>query len=443
MKANEELHKFILILILLAFAVVKLLFVHPVFSDENFYFNVAKNISYQNLPYRDFFFAHPPIQVFILSSIYKIFGISFTIGKLIAMVYSSACVLLTYTITKKLFGIKSAFFASMLFVASPPFIIFSDIFYGMWETMLYLLLSMLFILKRNLFTSSTFFILAIFTRYIAFFYIPIALTILYLRKLEIAKFTFFTITLAIILFLSFTTAFKSNYINQTLTYHLSKNRVWQIDQYLSIGLFFIILGILSVAIGTKTKNNYMKLIGLNVIIIDVLLLLSLKEIYYHYFLLSAPFYLIASSNIFNLDYNITKFTIFVVLLLSLIHNYQTIDFYLNPSYAKKFYFITNLISMSTYSNNKIFGEPVMTNYVSFTTGRKISGNYIDSYIQHIKFEGINKTIQKLNQEKPEIIVEIPGYYSSIPELYQFIKTNYTILSYVNDTPSYIIYTLKR
>ena len=443
MKTNEKLYKITLILVLLILAIIKILLVHPTYSDENFYFNVAKHILYYSLPYRDFFFAHPPIQIFILSSIYKVFGVSFTIGKLLTIVYSSVCVLLTYSIAKKLFGIKPAFFSSMLFVISPPFIAFSDISCGMWGVMLFLLMSIFFILKKRLFISSVFFTIAFFTRYITIFYIPVILTILYLKRLKAIRFISVTLILTTILFLSLVFAFKNNYLKQTLIYHLSKRQTWQIEQYLDMGLFFVILGIFSIVIGIEIKNRCMTLIGLSTLIVDVLLLLSLKEIYYHYFLLSVPIYLVASSKIFELDYNVVKFVILAILLLSFIHNYQTISFYINPSYAKKFYFISNIVNMSTYSDNKIFGEPVMTNYVSFITGRKISGNYVDSYIQHIKFEGVAKTIQKLNQEKPEIIIEIPGYYSSIPELYQFIKTNYTILSYVNDTPSYIIYTLKR
>ena len=54
-------------------------------GDENVYFYMAKSVSEGQLPYRDFFYAHPPLHVLILALVIKIFGANFLALKTAAL----------------------------------------------------------------------------------------------------------------------------------------------------------------------------------------------------------------------------------------------------------------------------------------------------------------------------------------------------------------------
>ena len=57
-------------------------------SDENTYFYMAKLMAEGKLPYRDFFFAHPPLQVAIYSLFLKVFGMHVFLLKSIEIIFS-------------------------------------------------------------------------------------------------------------------------------------------------------------------------------------------------------------------------------------------------------------------------------------------------------------------------------------------------------------------
>src|SRR3989338_9365317 len=45
-------------------------------GDENVYFYMAKAMSEGQMPYRDFFYAHPPLHIFLLSVLINIWAVA-------------------------------------------------------------------------------------------------------------------------------------------------------------------------------------------------------------------------------------------------------------------------------------------------------------------------------------------------------------------------------
>ena len=430
-----------IILATLSVALIKILLLHPTFSDENFYFNVAKNIAEGLTPYKDFFFAHPPLQVYTLALIYKVFGSSFFLGKLLSLFSSSASVLFLYFIIKQICKDESAFFSCLLFLFSPPFLAFSSISYGMWETMLFLLLSILLFLKKKIFFSAISFTIAIFFRYITIFYLPL-LILVFWKNGKNSRFLLYLSFFTLFSFLVMLKLFGMNYVNQTFIYHISKISVQSPSQYLNMNIFFIFLAIISTFVGFLEKNKFMILLALSPFLLDIFLLFFLKTTFYHYFLLSLPFYLIAFSKVFDLRYVFLKFIAIALLAVCLFINLNTLDFYLNPAYSKNFYYLADFIKSNTEKNDTIFGEPVATNYVSFVTGRKISCNYFDSYVQHLIFEGAEKFVENLKKEKPKVIIEAEDYYTKIEKFKELVNENYFVFEKISGIPNYLIYKYK-
>ena len=100
------------------FLVFKLFTLHPIFSDEIIYINMAKAVSNGLFPYKDFFYAHPPIQLFLLAPIASLGN--FALVKIFISIIGVTCIILTYFITKKLFNDKVAIITSVAFLIFTP-----------------------------------------------------------------------------------------------------------------------------------------------------------------------------------------------------------------------------------------------------------------------------------------------------------------------------------
>jgi hypothetical protein len=216
-----------------------------------------------------------------------------------------------------------------------------------------------------------------------------------------------------------------------------------VEQYLGIGLPFIFLGLISTAIALREKDKIFITLSIYPLIADIIIFLSLKTILYHYFLISLPLYVMSISKAFSVCKDrVIRIAMLAILFLSIISNFQTFDFYLNPRYAERYYEIADFIKDRTLPNESIFGEPVITNYVSFVTNRRISSNYLDSYLRHLVFEDEKNVIKNLDKDKPRIIIEMDGYYLSNPHFRNFILNNYVFERRFEGTPNYSIYRLK-
>jgi len=216
--------------------------------------------------------------------------------------------------------------------------------------------------------------------------------------------------------------------------------VWQ---YWGIGFFSIFLGLISAFVGYMKNDRILLLLSLYPIAADIFIFFSLQMIIYHYFLLSSVFIIIATARAFKISKDrIIQIGVISILFFSLVSNLQTVDFYVNPVHAKNYYYIANYIEKNTSAEDTIFGEPVMLNYVSFVTGRRISSNYLDSYLGHLIFEGEEKVIEKLEIDKPKFIIEMDNYLSSNPHFSEYLQKNYQLLENVPGIPDYLIYLRK-
>lgn len=434
-----------LFLIIFVSIIFRLLFIHPTFSDENFYFNVAKNLLEGKILYKDFFFAHPPIQVYAIAGMFRLFGTSLLVAKILPIIASSLSVFLVFLISKEFYEEKTALLSVIFFILTPTFLAFSDQGYGMWEPLFFLLLSTYLLVRKKTFFSVLFYTLAVFFRYITLIFFPFLLILTFLKFGKIRKFLLYSIIILPLSSLSFYLLFGPNLIKDTIMFQLSTKIIEVYSQkiyyqYLGIGLFTIFLGLISASIVILKKDRLTSLLSIYPIIADLIVFFVLKTVFYHYFLFSVPFIAIATSRAFMISKDsIIKISLLAIVILSVISNIRTIDFYVNPSYSKNIYFITDYIRNNTSKDDSIFGEPTITNYISFVTGRRIASDYLDSYLGHLMFEGEGKVIQNLDKEKPKFIIEMKNYYTTNPHFSEFINNNYNFTMEVTDLPDYIIY----
>ena len=105
-----------LVAVLFFYALLKLYSLNFVVGDEHMYFYMSLLVSKGKWPYRDFFFSHPPLQLYIVGSLYKLFGYSLTLSKSVPSVAAMVSGVHVYLIGKRLVGRLEGVGATFLFL---------------------------------------------------------------------------------------------------------------------------------------------------------------------------------------------------------------------------------------------------------------------------------------------------------------------------------------
>ena len=209
---------FMIIFILITFKGLKT--IQP--GDENVYYYMGKLVSEGKIPYKDFFFAHPPLHIYLIALVYKISGFSIVALKLVPLAATIATAFFIFRTAQK-FGNMEAIAASLLFLFSYS-IMFNSVFsFGIELAAMFLVIGVYFLFNRNNYwIAGLFFGLAGITRLLSL--IPIAVILIF--AFFSSKRTFFklssgflTIFLLVngIFFLS-----SNNYFSYVYGYHLQK-----------------------------------------------------------------------------------------------------------------------------------------------------------------------------------------------------------------------------
>ncbi|MEM5811129.1 MAG: glycosyltransferase family 39 protein [Candidatus Aenigmatarchaeota archaeon] len=399
----------------------------PNISDGNIYINMGKAVANGLFPYKDFFFAHPPIQIYLYALFFKIFGASLFTAKFFSLFISFLCLILMYFITKDIFGKKEAEYSSIFFLIFPAFFIFAPLSMGMFEASFFYLISLIFLVRKRYFLSSLFFSLAFFTRYLIILLFPFNL-FLAKNKKKLFIYTFFQILIPFLIL-------GKSFITDTIIYHLSQNIKMQIqptvwlDQYFALGIFttFLVIYLLS------NKDKKIRFASICFIFYNLIVLLIFKQIIYHYFIPSLFILFPAVGRAYYKDkLLISKIFILTVISLSLLSNIHSFVYHYSKERNTLIFKAIEFILKYSDKDDKIFGDPRIINLVSFITDRKIAGNFFDSDFKFVEFYGREKFFSEVEKEKPKLILATQ-YYS--PILFQ----NYeTVESVDND-----LYVLKR
>jgi len=102
--------------VLLFFALLKLYSLNFVKGDEHMYFYMSLLVSKGKWPYRDFFFSHPPLQLYLVGALYKLFGYSLALSKAVPSLAAMVSGVHVYLIGRRLVGRIEALIAAALFL---------------------------------------------------------------------------------------------------------------------------------------------------------------------------------------------------------------------------------------------------------------------------------------------------------------------------------------
>lgn len=102
--------------VLLCFALLKAYSLNFVKGDEHMYFYMSLLVSKGKWPYRDFFFSHPPLQLYLMGALYKLFGYSLALSKAVPSLAAMVSGVHVYLLGRRLVGRIEALVAVALFL---------------------------------------------------------------------------------------------------------------------------------------------------------------------------------------------------------------------------------------------------------------------------------------------------------------------------------------
>lgn len=129
-------------------------------GDENAYFYMAKLMAEGKLFYRDFFFAHPPLQLCLLSAIYFLFGFNFVLLKLTAALPALLGGALLYHQLWRRGDRLGGIFFIIIFLFNYELLKISTHPFGLNLTVLFIMISVYFFLEDRAFPCGLFWGLA-------------------------------------------------------------------------------------------------------------------------------------------------------------------------------------------------------------------------------------------------------------------------------------------
>ena len=107
-----------LAVIIVAFIVLHAFRLSPSISDENTYFYIGNLVSQGYIPYKDFFYAHPPLNILLIAAIIKIAGFNLIMLKLIPVIASALTAIFLYLILEKVASRFAGLTGALLFLFS-------------------------------------------------------------------------------------------------------------------------------------------------------------------------------------------------------------------------------------------------------------------------------------------------------------------------------------
>jgi len=112
----------VLIILLLICAWINAPTTIPRPSDENIYFLMARDTLRGSVPYRDFFFAHPPVMLVIITSVFMFLGTTFMAGTAIAMVVNVSLLAVCFRLARRYYNDRAALISCVLLLSSQGFL---------------------------------------------------------------------------------------------------------------------------------------------------------------------------------------------------------------------------------------------------------------------------------------------------------------------------------
>jgi len=424
-------------------------------GDENVYYYMGRLAAEGKVPHKDFFYAHPPLQVYALSLIYKIFGFNIIALKLLPWASTVATVFFLFKTAKEKFGKAAAIASSAIYLFSYS-VMFNSVFsFGTELAAMFLVIGAYFLFnKSSCYTAGFFFGLASVTRLLS---LPVILAILAAVFISGRK-TFWKLSSAflavfIIVNIAFLIVGGNSYFSSVYSYHFIKSyspgeNFREYADIIKLNWILFSAALLFVFAGEKRKANVFAAAS----VAYLLFLLGLKKLFGFYFLAAFPFLAILGGlgivGAYNRLANYKKLRAFLTIFASLLFlwNLSSDALFLHKvGYAgfERGDALAEAVELKSNPDTMLFGDDSVVPLLALMTERRIAFDLVDTNSQVFESEivSMKETLESLKHKDILFIARSAQGISSFGEVRRFLNEECDLLSTFHDKleGSYLIY----
>jgi len=400
-------------LVIVCYIIIKVNFLNYSYSDENTYFYIGKLISEGLVPYKDFFFSHPPLQVYLFAFLFKIFGFSFLALKLIPLLCTIISAFFIYIIVNKKIGLREAILALIMFLFSYDSLRFSSYAVGVNLTTMFAVIGIYYLLNKRYLLSGIFYGTAAITGlYSLVFSLVILLILVFKNRKNFLRFLIGFSIVFLIANLIFILVAGGDYIREVYSYHLSKpseesNRFQVLGRLVKVNL--LLFGSFLVYLFRRIlfKNKKFNLIFFTVLAYLFFLVL-LQSIFGFYSMLIFPFLAVLGGSSLGWLVKKNKAILVIVILLMVLSVGWSVNKFVKYDFQdfKNADEVVDFIKNNSNPNDAIYGDDSITTLLALLSNRRIIANFADSnnFIFRSGVVDLDKTIQRLRADKVKFII---------------------------------------
>ena len=427
-------------------------------GDENVYYYMGKLISEGNVPYRDFFFAHPPLHTYLIALIYKISGFNIIVLKLIPLISTLITAFFIFKIAKGKFGNLEALMSSLLFLFSYS-VMFNSVFsFGVNLATMFLVVGVYFLFNKvDYAVSGIFFGLAGVTRLLTLLPISIFLiAALFSNRKNFLKLLSGFLAIFVLVNGSFALFFGNDYITPVYKFHLLKSleSAEKINEYSGIiKLNWILFSSALLFVFLKDKKQLSTFVIVS--FAYLIFLTTLKKIFGFYFIITLPFLaLVGGCSIVHMlkRFDLTKRlkTLISILLLSIF----TWNLVSDILFLERIGFsgfargkeLVDFIELNSGKNTQLFGDDSVVPLLALLTNKNIALYFADTnnqvFISGAK--NLSNVLAGLNGKEVLFVIRSRQGISYFKEVRDFLSRNCEFLSQFHDKleGDYLVYRCK-
>lgn len=396
----------VFLLLLLLFVLLQSQMYSPLLSDENQYFLLGKEVSEGNVPYRGFFYSHPPLQLYVFAFIFKLVGYNFFLLKSVAIISTLTSAMLIYRLiegnTTKLIAVSLFLFNATVFFSGATNM-------GINLTCMITLLGFYHIKRGRLFVGGMLFGLA-FTAGVYSIVIFLA-TLLFLWKKSLkAILGFIAVVLPSTILFYFISGF--DYIRQVFLYHLGKPME---GSALKLAFFsnlvirdFVLFGlvILSITFFIANKEKFRNIYLYNILAYIIFLAFISKPISY-YVIIVYPFVVLFIAGMAGRIKagNIRFAALICIFLLIGFMGYRSAEGIVSFNEMNRFGKLGEITEYMQGKEGKLFGDFDIATIIALEADMDmIVSSELDTYPLAVKLLGIQKISNEIERLKPDYII---------------------------------------
>ena len=408
-------------------------------SDENVYFYMSSLVADGKVPYRDFFYAHPPLELLPGAAVFKLFGFNLLLLKLLPLAATIISAIMVYLVAKRNFSEPAAVMATAFFLSSHTIMLEATYFLGLNIAVMFLMLGFYFMNRKPL-LAGLFFGLAGMTRLLAV--VPAAVLISFLLLKNIKAFAKTAAGFAAVfgtanLLLSL---LSPNFIVSVYKFHLLKPAVEGRTSELFLSFVAgnaLLIGAVAIAFPAWNK----KLLLFAVCAAAYMLLLTqLNKIFGFYFVAAVPFLaVIAGANadalLKKINYQklalIAVAAIFIINTAYITNHLWGFDF-ANFETAKE---MAQFEKANSQPGDTIFGDVTSAPLVALFSGRKLMDDIADTnelvYLSGVR--SLDAELALVKSQKAKFVIIRPLYgIGSLEKTQQFLESNCKLAKHYKD-----------